>query len=100
MTSLSSTTEFNHGLQFELLFLDDGIVVHLVCMCIMWVEGAFTKSREPVEILPIITHIWFRVYGPPKFIGSDQEGALFSDQGRQVEGRAQVQTSRRPCVCD
>ena len=57
MVSLTLTSRFNEGLQFDLLFVDDGIVAHLICLCIRWAQGMFVKSREPSDILPAIEHI-------------------------------------------
>ncbi|CAK0873269.1 unnamed protein product [Prorocentrum cordatum] len=96
VTSLTFTTTFNEGIQFDLLFLDDGIVVHLIDMCIRWAQGLFVKSKEPGDVLPAITHIWFRVHGPPKFITSDQEGALFSDEGAIWADRWKVDLRPKP----
>ena len=81
MASVSLTTAFNEGLQFDLIFLDDGAAVHLICLCIKWAQAVFVSGKEADVVLPAIVHMWFRVYGPPKFIVSDQEGALFSDEG-------------------
>ena len=96
VTSLTFTTYFNEGIQFDLLFLDDGIVVHLIDMCIRWAQGLFVKSKEPGDVLPAITHILFRVHGPPKFIASDQEGALFSDEGAVWADRWKVGLKPKP----
>ena len=79
--SLTLTARFNEGLQFDLLFVDDGIVAHLICLCIRWAQGVFVQSREPRDIFPALEHLWFRVYDKPTFMTSDQEGALFSDEG-------------------
>ena len=57
------------------------IVAHMCCMCIRWAQGEQVKDREPQSILPAIEHFWFRQYSPPRFIVSDQEGALISDEG-------------------
>ena len=81
MTSLSFTIYFNEGVQFDLLFMDDGVVAHLVCMCIRFAQGEFVASKEPAAILDALSHFWIRTFGAPKFIVSDQEGALFSDEG-------------------
>ena len=82
VTSLTLTSKFNEGVQFDLLFLGDGMIVaHMCCMCIRWAQGEQVKDREPQSILPAIEHFWFRQYSPPRFIVSDQEGALFSDEG-------------------
>ena len=56
-----------------------------------WIEG-----KEPKHILPAITHTWFRVYGPPKYIISDQEGALFSDEGSIWADRWGIEMRPKP----
>ena len=89
ITSITLTSTFNEGVQFDLLFLDDGVVAHVIDLCIRWAQGIFVKSREPAEVLAAIDHFWNRVYSAPGFIVSDQEGALFSDEGSV--GRALVQ---------
>eukprot|EP00975_Prorocentrum_lima_P018238 3843725-Prorocentrum_lima.AAC.1 len=71
---MSITKEFNGGVQFDLLFLDDSIVVHVVCLCIKWAQAVFVEDRELETILPALVQMWFRVYGPPQYIVSDQEG--------------------------
>ena len=82
VVSLTITSQFNEGVQFDLLFLEDNLIVaHVICMCIRWAQGQMVKSREPKEVLAAIDHFWIRQYGPPKTITSDQEGALFSDEG-------------------
>ena len=81
MTSISLTAKFNEGIQFDLLFLDCCVTVHLICICICWGQGRIVPSRDTAVVLPAITSLWIRQYGPPTFIVSDQEGALFSDEG-------------------
>ena len=63
ITSLSFTSTFKEGIQFDLLFLDNGTVVHVVDMCIRWVQGMFVASKEPGDVLPAIVHIWGRIAG-------------------------------------
>ena len=38
-------------------------------------------SREAKDVLAAIEHVWLRVFELPAYIISDQEGALFSDEG-------------------
>ena len=92
VASLTITSQFNEGVQFDLLFLeDDMIVAHIVCMCIRWAQGEMVKSREPKDVLAAIDHFWIRQYGPPKTIVSDQEGALYSDEGAIWASRWQIE---------
>ena len=82
VTSLTLTSKFNEGVQFDLVFLDDRLVVaHMCCMCIRWAQGQIISGRESHTVLSAIGHFWIRQYGPPNYIVSDQEGALFSDEG-------------------
>ena len=76
VVSMTLTSHFNEGVQFDLLFLDDGIVAHMIDLCIRWAQGVFVESREPSHVLPALDHMWMRQYGEPKFIVSDQESAL------------------------
>ena len=65
------TSTFNEGLQFGLVFLEDGTAIHLSCLCIKWAQAVFIPGKNAEVVLPAIVHKWFRVYGPPKFIVSD-----------------------------
>ena len=58
--TLSMTTEFNEGVQVDVLFLNDGTVVHIIGLFIKWAQGMFIATREPESVLPAIVHIWFR----------------------------------------
>jgi len=94
--SLHMTQDFNEGVQLDLLFLNDGTVVHMVDLCIKWAQARFVNSREPEEVLPAIVHLWFRQCTPPKYIESDQEGALFSDEGATWADRWGVALKPKP----
>ena len=72
------TTYFNEGIQIDMVVVDDGTIVHLICICIKWAQGIFVDSNEATHVLPAIVQAWFRIYGPPKFMVA---GALFSDEG-------------------
>ena len=53
------------------------------------------ESRDAEVVLRMITHVWIRQYGAPKFIVSDREGALASDEGIWAD-RWQIQLRLRP----
>ena len=91
VASLTLTSKFNEAVQFDLLFLDDVIVAHMICTCVRWAQGQIVPNREPKAILPAIEHFWFRHYGAPQMIVSDQEGALFSDEGAIWASRWKVE---------
>ena len=97
VTSLTITSQFNEGVQFDLLFLEDGLIVaHVICMCIGWAQGEMVKDREPKTVLAAIDHFWIRVYGPPEVIVSDQEGALFPDEGAIWASRWSIELKSKP----
>ena len=35
---------FNEGVQIDLLFMEDGVVAHLICLCIRFAQAEFTKG--------------------------------------------------------
>ena len=96
MTSLSFTTEFNEGLQFDLVFLNDGPCVHIVDLCTKFAVATFVASRNTEDVLGTIVNSWFRMMGPPQFIVSDQEGALFSDEGGIWADRWRLELRPKP----
>ena len=50
IASISLTTSFSKGLQFDPLLLEDGTVVHLNYPCINWAQEVFMKKRkEPLR---------------------------------------------------
>ena len=53
-------------------------------------------SREPRDVLPTIEHLWLRVYGEPQYIVSDQEGALFSDEGSDWADKWNIELRANP----
>lgn len=81
VTSLTLTSRFNEGVQFDVLFLDDCVCAHMICLCTRWAQAQIVESREPGHALPAFDLMWMRQYSPPKFTVSDQEGASFSDEG-------------------
>ena len=110
VATLKLVTCFNDELQMDLLFwraacptrrrtTPDGemrTVLHIICVCVRFSQGALLADRNLETILAAIVHVWFRVFGPPKRIVSDQEGALNSDAGRAWATRWNVELVLRP----
>ncbi|CAK0892089.1 unnamed protein product, partial [Prorocentrum cordatum] len=63
VTSLTFTTTFNEGIQFDLLFLDDGIVVHLIDMCIRWAQGIRVSKEELLDESLLAMNTLLSVHG-------------------------------------
>ena len=56
------------------------MVLHIIDACIRWSATEIIRSKTCADILPAIVRAWFRLYGPPKVIVTDQEGALMSEE--------------------
>ena len=78
--SLRTSTDFNVALQVDLLFVDALVILHCICECIRWSAACILPGKTVSHILGGIVQIWFRMYGPPKVIISDHEGALLSEE--------------------
>ena len=101
---------FNEELQMDLLFWRSASltlrrstpegelrpVLHIICVCVRFSQAAILKDRHTATILDAIVHLWFRTFGPPKRIVSDQEGALNSDAGRAWATRWNIELVLRP----
>ena len=72
--------EFNYMVQIDLLFWQDAIVLHMLDTCIKWSSAAIIAGKKPADILPALAKLWFRVFGAPKVIVSDHEGALCGEE--------------------
>ena len=68
----------------------------MICVCIRFSVALLLDDKETPTILNAITHMWFRLWGPPKRIVGDQEGALNSDAARAWATRWQVELKFRP----
>ncbi|MCS5674700.1 MAG: hypothetical protein NZ605_06820, partial [Acidimicrobiales bacterium] len=82
--SSNMTLQFNEGIQLEMIFLDDGQAVCPIDMGTRWPQARRIAEKKVRHILPAISHIWSRLWGPPKYTASDQVEALFSEDG--IEG--------------
>ena len=57
VASLTITSYFNEGVQFDSLFLEDDLIVaHIICMCIRWAQGEPVKNRETKTVFEAIDH--------------------------------------------
>ena len=74
------STEFNDTVQVDLLFWHESIVLHMLDTCIKWSAAALVEGKKPSDLLPVMAKIWFRVYGAPKVLVSDHEGALCGEE--------------------
>ena len=68
-------------MQLDLLFYENKIILHVIDECTRWTTAAALANRETATVLTALKTHWFMLYGAPQAIISDQEGALFSDEG-------------------
>ena len=96
MTTGNFVGAFNDELQVDLLFWREKPVLHMIDKCIRWGMAVIIPNRETTTILNAITAGWFRLFGPPKKMSSDKEGAIVSDAGALWADRWGIQLDPRP----
>ena len=79
-TSTRVSTAFNEVVQIDLLFVEDLIIVHMIDEALRFSMCDVIPNRQTATILDTATNIWFKYFGPPGLIISDQEGALTSEE--------------------
>ena len=94
MATLRISNQFNEYVEIDLLFVGDMIILHIIDEFLRFSGGGLLKSQQTPEILRCIHFNWIMIHGPPRFIVSDQEGALESDEARIYFDR--LGTQRRP----
>ena len=70
---------FNEAVQFDLLFYDTYIVVHLIDECIRWSALEQVDNRDEDTLMTAVMNCWIRHYGAMNVIIMDGEKGLASD---------------------
>ena len=96
VTTAKNITDFNVEVQFDLVKWKQHWICHIICVFLRWSQGGITPSREPRDILRVITHVWLRQYGAMTTFVSDHEGAIDSDEGRAWASRWGIKLAFRP----
>ena len=96
MTSSRLSTRFNEVVQFDLVFIEDKIVGHLIDEATKWSVVDVLENRETSTILSFITNRWLRTFGPITTIISDQEGAVYSEEGAIWAEKKSIQLRPKP----
>ena len=81
IASVRISEHFNWAVQVDLLFVGDFVILHMICECLRWAQAKEIANRETSTVLSAIVDMWFRIWGPPKLLISDGEGALDSEEG-------------------
>ena len=79
--TLRLSTEFNAVIQIDLLFLASLIVLHIIDECTRWTSCVVIESKLACDVLSGLVQGWFRLFGPPRVVIADHEGALVSEEG-------------------
>ena len=72
-------TKFNEVVQIDLLFVEDLIILHIIDEAIRFTMCELIPNKQTTTIIDGVTNAWFRHFGPPQLIVSDQEGGLISE---------------------
>jgi hypothetical protein len=96
MTSTRLSTEFNQTVQFDLLFVEDYIICHMIDEATRWTSAWLVRSRRASDILSSITRNWIRIFGAPQVFISDKEGAVDSEKGSIFFERWNIQPHLKP----
>ena len=73
------TEAMNELVQIDLLFYKEFVILHMVDATTRWSTATILKDRSADEILTNIDTSWCKLYGPPRVLMSDQEGAVATD---------------------
>ena len=76
-------TQFGESVQTDLFFLFDEVFVLIIDEAIRWKSGNHLPGKETKHLLNNLMSSWIRIFGPPKHLITDQEGALMSSEATQ-----------------
>ena len=75
VTTTRLSTKFNEVVQVDLLFVEDLILVHMIDEATRFSMCDLVPNRQTTSIIDTVTKMWFKYFGPPQLMLSDQEGA-------------------------
>ena len=96
MASSRLSTRFNEVVQFDLVFIEDKVVGHLIDEATKWSVCDVLDNRETSTVLAFINNHWLRTFGPITTIISDQEGAIYSEEGGIWAEKKGIQLRPKP----
>ena len=76
ITSSRLSTRFNETVQVDLLFHKKFVMLHLIDECTRWTVAVLIPNQEQSTVMEAMKKHWFKLYGYPESIISDQEGAI------------------------
>eukprot|EP00972_Heterocapsa_arctica_P087632 12922176-Heterocapsa_arctica.AAC.1 len=80
MATIRLSTQFNAVVQFDLVFISDLIIGHLLDEALRWSCAGLLAAKSAVSIVKLITNNWLRIFRPMLVIVTDQESGMTSDE--------------------
>ena len=75
----SVAEHFNHRVQTDLFFIFEKTCVILIDECIRYCVVEILQRKTADEWMRVVFHNWIKIFGPMRFLVTDQEGALTTD---------------------
>ena len=92
----TTTTQFNQVIQYDLVSIEEAVIVHVIDVTIKWSMARVVPNRETATVLGCVTEHWFAMFGPPDVIEGDQEGALAGNESGVRAARWGTSRKLRP----
>ena len=83
-------TTFNEVVQTDLFFLWDQTFQLMVDEAVRWKSGDHLPNKLGSTLVRNIVNMWIRLWGPPTYIMSDQEGGLVSTEATRFCDRFNI----------
>ena len=84
-------TGFNEMVQWDILFIGDQMIAHLIDEATRWTVLTVLDRKTAIMIIAGITSGWIRPHGPMKLLVADIEGGLHGEEAYQWLDRWGIQ---------
>ena len=91
MTTSRMAQDFNHIVQWDILFHRNIMVSHLLDVPIRWTVGEVLASKSAIDLAESIMAGWVRYYGPVNILIADGERGLATEEVSQFLDRVFIQ---------
>ena len=91
MTKISLATHFNERLQMDFYFLWDDLFILIVDECARYKTSGRLPNREFETLMKFFLYCWFRWFGPPRQLVSDQDSTFRSTEMARLCDRYHIQ---------
>lgn len=76
IASTSQSTRFNETVQYDLAFVKEHIILHMIDCCIRWSAGVSVPDKQATTLMNAMDKLWFRVFGSPQELIGDRESGV------------------------